>query len=43
MEKEIVKYAMEELAKLDFIDVYGPKDLSKQKTCQKEQVLFHLM
>lgn len=30
MEKEIVKYAMEELAKLDFIDVYGPKDLSKR-------------
>ena len=32
MEKEIVKYAMEELAKLDFIDVYGPKDLSKRSS-----------
>ena len=30
MEKEIVKYAMEELAKLDFIEIYGPKDLSKR-------------
>lgn len=29
IEKELMSYAMEQLSKLDFITVYGPKDLSK--------------
>ena len=30
MEKEIVKYAMEELEKLNFVEIYGPKDIAKR-------------
>lgn len=30
IEDEIVEYALNELAKLDFIEIYGPKDLSKR-------------
>ncbi len=29
IEKELMSYAMEQLSKLDFITVYGPKDLNK--------------
>ncbi len=30
IEKELVAYAMQELGKLDFITIYGPKDISKR-------------
>lgn len=30
IEKELIKYAYEELSKLDFITLYGPKDLQKR-------------
>ena len=30
IEKELTKYAYEELSKLDFITLYGPKDLQKR-------------
>ena len=30
MEKEIVKYAMDELGKLNFVEIYGPKDIEKR-------------
>ncbi len=30
IEKELVSYAMQELAKLDFIEIYGPKDAAKR-------------
>ena len=29
IEKELMKYAMDELSKLDFVTIYGPRDLSK--------------
>ena len=29
IEKDILSYAMEELSKLDFVTVYGPKDIEK--------------
>lgn len=29
IEKELMEYAMDELSKLDFVTVYGPRDLSK--------------
>ena len=29
IEKEVLSYAMDELSKLDFVTVYGPRDLSK--------------
>lgn len=29
IEKELISYAMKRLSELDFIDIYGPKDLSK--------------